>query len=404
MRRGSCHSGIDLRRAFIYELQETNAMVDTTTIASPKLDQVFRSNLLPSLTQWMWSITAADSSLLDVEVFSVVLDANKVIAEIRWRLGKRAKPHALSGIFESIEAKVLMAYVPCFMEQEIFANAEKIAAGLGRPTQDVLAEWSRIKPFLRVHETAMQQVEVLELADPKDLVYIATQQQLGVPAIYSTDPHLRRMGAPLVSGRIDDDLRDYARGMSVTVGVSLGSGIVISVAVPNILRALKATIDWLFRQPLFVQLALAALLASLLRSERVRSWVSETWDEYWPVFVGMATPLLFEWCESQERAMLARSRIQQAFPVRPRRRSTIQFCLGACQVSEVPRSLAAILSDMRTAGYRTKSQDPMPYLRRVMRESGSFIETKGGLWRQLAPRQSFDHRRKGTYAIRPGLL
>jgi hypothetical protein len=378
-------------------------MSDTKTTDSPKLDQVFRSNLLPSLTQWMRSITAADPSLFGVEVFSMVLDANKVIAEIRWRLGKREKPHALSKIFESIEAKVLIAYVPGFMEQEIFANAEKLAAEIRRPKEDVLAEWNRIKPFLRMHETAMQQVEVLELADPKDLVYMATQQQLGVPAIYSTDPHLRRMGASLVAGRIDDDLRDYARGMSVTVGVSLGSGIVVSVAVPNILRVLKATIGWLFRQPLVVQLALAALVASLLCSQRVRSWVSETWDDYWPVFVEMMTPLLFQWFESQEKARLAKGRIQQAFPARSRRRSTIQFCLGACAVSDGPRSLTAILADMRDAGYRTKSQHPLPYLRRIMRESGFFFETDDGRWGQLVPHQPFDHRLSGAYVICPDL-
>jgi hypothetical protein len=289
------------------------------------------------------------------------------------------------------------------MEQEICANAEKLAAEIGRPKEEVLAEWNRIKPFLRVHETAMQQVEVFELADPKDLVYMATQQQLGVPAIYSTDPHLRRMGAPLVAGRIDDDLRDYARGMSVTVGVSLGSGIVVSVAVPNILRVLKATMGWLFGQPLVIQLALAGLLASLLRSQRVRSWVSETWDEYWSVFIEMMTPLLFEWCESQEKARLAKGRIQRAFPTRSRRRSTLQFCLGACPVSDGPRSLTAILSDMRDAGYRTTSRHPLPYLRRIMRESGFFFQTDDGRWRQLAPHQPFDHRRSGAYAVRPDL-
>lgn len=369
----------------------------------PKLDQVFRSNLLPSLTQWMRNITAADHTLLGVEVFSMVLDANKVIAEIRWRLGKREKPHALSKIFESIEAKVLIAYVPAFMEQEILVNAGKVAAEIGKSTEDVLAEWNRIKPFLRVHQTAMQQVEVLELADAKDLVYMATQQQLGIPAIYSTDPHLRRMGAPLVAGRIDDDLRDYARGMSVTVGVSLGSGIVVSIAVPNILRTLKVTAGWLFRQPLVIQLALAAVLASLLRSQRVRSWVCETWDEYWPVFVEIMTPLLFEWCESQQKAALAKGRIQQAFPAQFRRPSTIQFCLGACPVSGNPRPLTDILSDMRDAGYRTKSQNPLPYLRRIMRESGSFSKTDDGRWRQLAPPQPFDHQRKEAYAIRPVL-
>ena len=91
--------------------------------------------------EWMRSMTASDPSLLGVEVFSIVLDANKEIAEIRWRLGKRKKAHALSKIFESIEAKVLIAYVPGFMEHEILANAEKVATETGRSKEDVWAEW-----------------------------------------------------------------------------------------------------------------------------------------------------------------------------------------------------------------------------------------------------------------------
>jgi hypothetical protein len=71
----------------------------------PRLNNVFRSNLLPSLAHWVRTVAASDHSLLNIEVFSVVLDANKVIAEIRWRLSKRTKPHALTGIFESIRAR-----------------------------------------------------------------------------------------------------------------------------------------------------------------------------------------------------------------------------------------------------------------------------------------------------------
>src|SRR6266567_3539706 len=209
-----------------------------TDANSPRLGRIFRSNLLPALVDWLRAITASDHTLLGIEVFSMVLDANKVIAEIRWRLGKRIKPCALTGIFESIEARVLIAYVPSYTEQEILKNAEKIALEIGKSKDEVLEEWRRIKPFLRVHETAMQQVEVIELADPKDLVYMATQQQLGLSAIYSVDPHLRRMGAPLVKGRIDDDLRDYARGSAVTIGLSFGSGLIVSIAVPTVFRLL----------------------------------------------------------------------------------------------------------------------------------------------------------------------
>ena len=67
-------------------------------------------------------MTVSDRTLLDIEVFSMVLDANKVIAEIRWRLSKRTKPYALTGIFESIEARALVSYVPSYTEHEVLAN------------------------------------------------------------------------------------------------------------------------------------------------------------------------------------------------------------------------------------------------------------------------------------------
>jgi hypothetical protein len=376
-------------------------MTDSNTPTSPRLSNVFRSNLLPTLAHWVRVATASDGTLLNIEVFSMVLDANKVIAEIRWRLSKRTKPHALTGIFESIEARVLVAYVPSYTEHEVFANAEELAREIGKSKEEVLEEWQRIKPFLRVHETAMQQVEVMELADPKDLVYMATQQQLGLSAIYSDDPHLQRMGAPLVKGRIDEDLRDYARGSAVTIGVSLGSGLVVSVTVPTVFRLLKSSLDWLLRQPLPFQLALAALLFALLRNPRVRFWLADKWKEYWPPLVELMTPILLEYCESQTKAISARNRIQQAIPAPTKRCSALKYCQGACPAGNSPLSLVEIRRGMRDAGYRSKSKDPASYLRTVMRRSGMFVELTEDRWIQLPPVDRFDHLREDSYVIRP---
>jgi hypothetical protein len=383
------------------DTEVANEMTNPNTQSIPRLSDVFRSNILPALADWLRAITVNGQTLLDVEVFSVVLDANKVIAEIRWRLSKRTKPHALSGIFESIEAGVFIAYVPSYTEHEVFENAEEIALEIGKSKEDVLEEWRRIRPLLRVHETAMQQVEVIELADPKDLVYMAAQQQLGLSAIYSTDPHLQRMGAPLVEGQIDQDLREYARASAVTIGVSLGSGIVVSVTLPAVFRLLKSGLGWLLRQPLSTQLALAALVFTLIRNPRVRAWVADKWQQYWPSLLELMTPLLLEYCESQTKATRARNRLQQAIPAPAIRCSALKYCQGACPADNRPRSLAEILKGMLEAGYRSKSKDPAPYLRGVMRRSGMFIELIDDRWTQRSPTHRFDHLREDSYAIRP---
>lgn len=375
-------------------------MTEPNAQRSPHLSDILRSSLLPSIAHWVRTITAGDHSLLDIEVFSVVLDANKVIAEIRWRLSKRTKPHALTGIFESIQARVLIAHVPSYTEREVFANAEELALEIGKTKNDVLEEWGRIKPFLRVHETAMQQVEVIELADPKDLVYMATQQQLGLSAIYSDDPHLQRMGAPVVKGRIDDDLRDYARGSAVTIGVNLGSGLVVSISVPAIFRLLKSSLAWLLRQRFPFQLALATLAFALLRNARVRAWLSDKWEQYWPALVELMTPILMEYCDSQTKAMDARRRIQQAIPLPTKRRSALQYCQGACPADKRSRSLNEILTRMQEAGYSSKSKTPASYVRGVMRRSGLFVELTVDRWVQRFPAECFDHLRDDSYSIR----
>ncbi len=376
-------------------------MTGPNTANTPRLSRVFRSNLLPAFVDWVRAIAPNGHTLLNIEVFSMVLDANKLIAEVRWRLGKRTKPNALTGIFESIEAGVLVAYVPRYAEQEIFENAERVGREIGKSKDDVLEEWRRIKPFLRIHETAMQQIEVIELADPKDLVYMATQQQLGLSAIYSADPHLQRMGAPLVEGRIDQDLRDYARGSAVTIGVSFGSGLVVSVTVPAVFRLLKSSLSWLLRQPLPIQLALGVLVFTLLRNSRVRAWVSDKWEEYWPALIELTTPILEEFCECQIKAINARNRIKQAIPAPTQRPSVLQYCQGACPTGgNTPRSLTDIVRDMRDAGYGSKSKDPSSYVRRVMRRSGMFMEFSGDRWIQRKPADRFDHLRKDSYRIR----
>jgi hypothetical protein len=58
-------------------------MTDSKTSDPMQLSDVFRSNMLPMFVQRIRSITAIDQTLPGIESFSMVLDANKIIAEIR---------------------------------------------------------------------------------------------------------------------------------------------------------------------------------------------------------------------------------------------------------------------------------------------------------------------------------
>jgi len=49
----------------------------------------------------------------------MVMDASAIQGELRWRLRRRAKPAARTGLHEAIEAGVVIAYAPIFLNQEI---------------------------------------------------------------------------------------------------------------------------------------------------------------------------------------------------------------------------------------------------------------------------------------------
>jgi hypothetical protein len=53
--------------------------------------------------------------------------------------------------------------------------------------------------------------------------------ELDAQAIYTTDPHLAAMGAPVVSVLIDTHLRNYARASTVQIAVGIGSAFSIIV-------------------------------------------------------------------------------------------------------------------------------------------------------------------------------
>src|SRR5260370_41235054 len=55
----------------------------------------------------------------DVIQIVMVMDASAIQGELRWRLRRRTKPAARTGLHEAIEAGVVIAYAPIFLKQEI---------------------------------------------------------------------------------------------------------------------------------------------------------------------------------------------------------------------------------------------------------------------------------------------
>lgn len=141
------------------------------------------SDLLPALVGLAQRVSALSPILEGYVKFHLVLDANIIQGELRWRLGKREKPHARTGLHEAIMSGVLVAYVPAIVEQEILEHVEEIALGTRSSVEDVHRELRKLWPLLRVHKALAEPVKVTQVVDRDDVPYIATRSQLGLRAV-----------------------------------------------------------------------------------------------------------------------------------------------------------------------------------------------------------------------------
>jgi hypothetical protein len=92
-----------------------------------RLDHLFRSDILPSLRN-LFEILPDLKLLVEQRILQirVIVDADVVHRELRWRLGSREKPEARSGLEEAIDASILVLIAPDFLKLEI-GSCPKVA-------------------------------------------------------------------------------------------------------------------------------------------------------------------------------------------------------------------------------------------------------------------------------------
>jgi hypothetical protein len=86
-----------------------------------------RSDILPNLIDLAENLSALSPTLQGFMKFQLVVDANIIRAELRWRLKQRRKECARTDLYEAIVAEVLVVFAPTTLESEIFEHEEEIA-------------------------------------------------------------------------------------------------------------------------------------------------------------------------------------------------------------------------------------------------------------------------------------
>lgn len=354
-----------------------------------RLDTLFRSDTLPGLRPFFESAPELRSLVeLHLLQFRAVVDADVVHRELRWRLGSRQKSDARSGLEEAIDAGVLALIAPNFLKTEIEKYLQVIAGDTGTSVDEAKREWELFRAKLCFYQPLPRDAEV-GVVDPKDLPYKHASDDLALP-VYTRDPHLQKMGAPVVWVCIDTVCRDHARATSVKLGFMVGSTYTVTIgaeAFKAAIRGIKSLVEGFRSLPSWLQFAIAASVAAALIHPKSRAKLLEGWNSVRdaatkfkePLFKGFLV-LMSQLADAESSAKNAHRQIQTAIP--PAQKATaIVYARRVCVLSPTPLTTREIARRMRNEGYVSRGQNPEAYLRRLMRQSGQFVSDSSGMWR-----------------------
>jgi hypothetical protein len=195
---------------------------------------LFRSDAFKNLYELIQLFPGLVNLLQSVIRVEMVIDANVVLSEIRFRL-RRRNPEARSDLGEAIDSGVVIVIAPRRLISEIDdEHLSRILDGTGKTVVDARREWEQLRPKIHLYQPMSEGDSALRAIDPDDVPYAVTCEETGAHAIHSRDNHLKRMGAPVVKGTPDRALRDCARSGAVIMGVAASSGFAITVTYASV--------------------------------------------------------------------------------------------------------------------------------------------------------------------------
>ncbi len=360
-----------------------------TTI--PELEEVFRSDFLPQLMSLLDLVPSLKPLFPRLIQVRLVVDANRVRGELYWRLRKRRDISHRTALHESIVAGVIVPYVPDYLNQEIEDDYEEIATQTRRPVSDVRHEWREFKKHLVFYAPKGRPMAGEIYADADDFPYLAAWRELDAQAIYTTDPHLEKMGAAVISVLIDTRLRDYARSSAVQMAVGFGSSVSIMVGVQSLqgLYRLVAKLLASFRRlPPAAQLAIVGGATVCVLHPKSRAKMKEIWESWKssPVTLAVCDAILefaTQYAKADATVKENYEALQAELP-KGRKRPLLHHARSVCAEAGCSLTLGEMERRIRRAGYTSRSHSFRTYLKRVLLADGAFVEASPGCWTLIA--------------------
>ena len=358
-----------------------------TSRPSPRLEDLLRSHRLPQLIAFMEALPVLREFMPNPLQLRLVADANRIHAELRWRLRKRRHPDHRSAIHEAIEAGVAVFLAPEYVKWEIEKYYASIAEDTGTTVAEVQQEWTQFQQFVGFYVPNARPLPSETYADVKDFPYLATWRELDAQAIYTADPHLAAMGAAVVSVFVDTQLRDYARASTVEVAVRIGSSFSVIVGWESLramYRLLVQLIHVIRRLPPAAQAALVAAGTLAVLHPKSREAIRKGWNflkssKAISALCNALVDLGVQAAVAEEKARSNLDRLQAVLPAR-QKRPLVQHARSVCAAARSALTLEELERRIRRGGYESRSKTFRQYLRRVLLSDESFIEARPGRW------------------------
>jgi len=364
------------------------APVHELNAAGPStIERVFPSEMLAGLVRALRSAPDLARFVKDVIRVRIVLDANSVHDELSFRLRRRS-PVARTDLREMIDAGVVEAFIPRFLDGEIAEHAQEIGERFGKTAEEVWAAYLEFRPRLRPYDPQEAHDPVAAEIDPDDVLYKRVFEELGADVVLTQDKHFKEMKVPSL-GRMPRALREYARSSSVSIGIACGSGFVLVLGFGS-LKGLCAVVDVFLsaigRLPDWAKLLLAGSFAALIVHPASREKLKEQWTRLCEGMVSLASalgPFLGEiavvYVTASDQAKRISEELRHILP-ETRPKTAIQLIRLILLTSVEPMSIAEIAVRMRGEGLSGGDENLGQDIEKELRGSVQFIEAAPGQW------------------------
>src|ERR1700722_13276812 len=194
-----------------------------------RLDEIVRSDALADLSEFRKHNPILKQVIEEPLRIRLVLDANIVQRELRWRLRSRRNNEARSALHEAIDSGTVLPFAPTALAREIEEHICQIADYAGVTEARARDEWANFNPLIHFYEPERPATPG-QYVDPDDAPYKQVCIELGAHAVYTRDPHFKTMDVPLIMLDLDQVFRRYARANSVKLAVSIGSTFTLTIS------------------------------------------------------------------------------------------------------------------------------------------------------------------------------